>query len=418
MPLMSVASPHFPFSSTSNSSSTRHLHSAATVTAAASSSSDDFKYPLADPSTRWPNLRFLHLPAPRFPATVSPPPPARPPQVEEDEGAAEATTVEPLDTRAHRERVKKLSKLALRRARDWRERVAGLVDAILALPPGAPVDDVLDGARAAADEVVLVVGERSWWRALDAFEWLARSGAPAPRAVAVVLGVLGRARQDAVAEEVFVLFVGDGATVQVFNAMMGVYARSGRIDDVRQLLDTMRERGVEPDLVSFNTLINAMAKSRCLAAGVAPDLLLEVRQAGLRPDVITYNTLISACSKSSNLDDAVTIFEEMTYSECRPDLWTYNAMVSVHGRCGKVQEAERLFKELVEKGFMPDAVSYNSLLYAYAKEGDAENVERVCEELVKTGFTKNEITYNTLIHMYGKMGRLDIAIGLYWGYGL
>jgi hypothetical protein len=50
--------------------------------------------------------------------------------------------------------VKKLSKLALRRARDWRERVAGLVDAILALPPGAPVDDVLDGARAAADEVV------------------------------------------------------------------------------------------------------------------------------------------------------------------------------------------------------------------------------------------------------------------------
>lgn len=48
--------------------------------------------------------------------------------------------------------------------------------------------------------------------------------------------------------------------MQVFNAMLGVYARSGRFDDVRQLLDAMRGQGIEPDLVSFNTLITASAK--------------------------------------------------------------------------------------------------------------------------------------------------------------
>ncbi|CAN6164746.1 unnamed protein product [Urochloa humidicola] len=421
MALMAVVSPPFPFPS----SSTRHLRRAATATASATPSpSDDFDYPLADPSVRWPHLRFPHLPAPRFPAsvTVAPPAPARPPQEEHDDDHAETSTsasalVEPLDARAHRGRVKRLSKLALRRARDWRARVAGLADAVLALPPGSPVDDVLDGARAAPDEaafVVRAVGESSWRRSVDVFEWLARGGAaPAPRAVAVVLGVLGRARQGAAAEELFLRFAGEGATVQVFNAMMSVYARSGRFDDARQLLDTMRDRGIEPDLVSFNTLINARAKSGCLAAGVALDLLFEVRQAGLRPDVITYNTLISACSQSSNLEDAVTVFEEMVDSECRPDLWTYNAMVSVHGRCGKAEEAERLFRELVEKGFTPDAVTYNSLLHAFAKEGDIEKVERTCEDLVKAGFKKNEITYNTMIHMYGKMGRLDLAVGLY-----
>lgn len=333
--------------------------------------------------------------------------------------AASAAALEPLDARAHRGRVKKLSKLALRRARDWRARVAGLADRVLALAPGAPVGDVLDGARPAPDElafVVRAVGVASWRRALDAFEWLVASGggrAPGPRVVAVVLGVLGRARQDALAEDVFLRFAREGATVQVFNAMMGVYARSGRFDDARQLLDAMRDQDIEPDLVSFNTLINARAKSGCLAAGVALELLHEVRQAGLRPDAITYNTLISACSQGSNLDDAVAVFEEMIASECRPDLWTYNAMVSVHGRCGKAQEAELMFKELVEKGFQPDAVTYNSLLYAFAKEGDVERVERVCEELVKAGFRKDGITYNTMIHMYGKMGRLDLALGLY-----
>ncbi|KAL5200748.1 hypothetical protein ABZP36_021951 [Zizania latifolia] len=415
MPLMAVASQPL-----LSSSSTRHIRRATIVTAAASSAPDDFDYPLADPSVRWPHLRFPHLPAPRFPtATAAPPAPVkRPSEGEEPSGAVPFAAVEPLDARAHRGRVKKLSKLALRRARDWRARVAGLADRVLALPPGALVADVLDDARLAPDElafVVRAVGAASWRRALDAFEWVVASSAraPGPRVVAVVLGVLGRARQDALAEEVFLRFAREGATVQVFNAMMGVYARSGRFDDVRQLLDVMRDQGIEPDLVSFNTLINARAKSGCLAAGVALDLLREVRQAGLRPDAITYNTLISACSQGSNLDDAMAMFEEMIASECRPDLWTYNAMVSVHGRCGKTQEAEQMFRELVEKGFQPDAVTYNSLLFAFAKEGDVERVERVCEELVKAGFKKDGITYNTMIHMYGKMGRLDLALGLY-----
>ncbi|KAF0903789.1 hypothetical protein E2562_029894, partial [Oryza meyeriana var. granulata] len=423
MPLMAVASQPFFSSSTSNSTS-RHIRRATIATAAASSAPDDFDYPLADPSVRWPHLRFPHLPAPRFPAaTAAPPAPVARPSEGEEEPAEEAGTssaaaLEPLDARAHRGRVKKLSKLALRRARDWRARIAGVADRVLALPPGAPVGDVLDDARLAPDELAIVVravGAASWRRALDAFEWLVASGgrAQGPRVVAVVLGVLGRASQDALAEEVFLRFAREGATVQVFNAMMGVYARSGRFDDVRQLLDAMRDQDIEPDLVSFNTLINARAKSGCLAAGGALKLLHEVRQAGLRPDAITYNTLISACSQGSNLDDAVALFEEMIASECRPDLWTYNAMVSVHGRCGKAQEAERMFKELVEKGFQPDAVTYNSLLYAFAKEGDVDRVERVCEELVKAGFKKDGITYNTMIHMYGKMGRLDLALGLY-----
>uniref|UniRef100_A0A0E0DYB7 Pentatricopeptide repeat-containing protein-mitochondrial domain-containing protein n=1 Tax=Oryza meridionalis TaxID=40149 RepID=A0A0E0DYB7_9ORYZ len=419
MPLTAVASQPF-----LSSTSSRHIRRA-TVATAAAAAPDDFDYPLADPSVRWPHLRFPHLPSPRFPAA----PVARPEEGGEEEEeeqaaagpspAAAAAALEPLDARAHRGRVKKLSKLALRRARDWRARVAGLADRVLALPPSAPVGDVLDGARPAPDElafVVRAVGVASWRRALDAFEWLVASGggrAPGPRVVAVVLGVLGRARQDALAEEVFLRFAREGATVQVFNAMMGVYARSGRFDDARQLLDAMRDQDIEPDLVSFNTLINARAKSGCLAAGVALELLHEVRQAGLRPDAITYNTLISACSQGSNLDDAVAVFEDMIASECRPDLWTYNAMVSVHGRCGKAQEAELMFKELVEKGFQPDAVTYNSLLYAFAKEGDVERVERVCEELVKAGFRKDGITYNTMIHMYGKMGRLDLALGLY-----
>ncbi|KAI4965684.1 hypothetical protein ZWY2020_051139 [Hordeum vulgare] len=333
--LSAVSSP-LPFSFPSaRATPSRRARAAAASSATAS---DDFDY-LADPSVAGPASASRTSP-PRFPAAdaalllltlrrLG----ARGGGLVTPSSGPSAVAVEPLDARAHRGRLKKLSKVALRRARDWRERVSDLTDRLLALPPGAPVAEVLDDAWASPDElatVVRAVGAASWRRALDAFEWLAASSAR-PRPASSPSS--------------------SGATVQVFNAMMGVYARSGRFDDVRQLLDAMRGQGIEPDLVSFNTLINASAKSGCLAPGAAFDLLHEVRQAGLRPDVITYNTLIMA------------VFEEMI-DWCRR-LWTYNAMV------------------------------------------------RVCEELVKAGFRKDGITYNAAVHMYGKMGRLDLALGLY-----
>jgi pentatricopeptide repeat protein len=102
-----------------------------------------------------------------------------------------------------------------------------------------PVVEVLDEAWVSPDElayIVRIVGVASWRRALDAFEWLVSSSTagPGPCVVVVVLGVLGRARQDGSRRR-------SGAIVQVFNAMMGVYARSGCFDDVRQLLDAKRD---------------------------------------------------------------------------------------------------------------------------------------------------------------------------------
>ncbi|XP_038987454.1 pentatricopeptide repeat-containing protein At3g18110, chloroplastic [Phoenix dactylifera] len=441
MPLMALAGPPLPLSAASPSSrlpahpNLRRTVAAATATTSTSSTTEDhskpreFQYSRADPSVRWPNLKLDHSFHTQFPSPSPPVPtpnlpstdPHSPKTMEEEppETLGEEST-ETLDRKQFRTRSKKMSKLALQRARDWRQRVQLLTDRILALPPSALVADVLDhrGVQMTPTDLAFVVkwvGRHSWARALEVFEWLTlrRRHAPGPRLLAITISVLGRAHQDALAEEVFHLSDTGEPSVQVFNAMMGVYARTGRFAEVQELLNTMRDRGLEPDLVSFNTLINARAKAESLPPGSALELLQEVRRSGLRPDTITYNTLISACSRGAKLEEAMRVFEDMEASRCQPDLWTYNAMVSVYGRRGMTREVARLFRELGEKGFLPDAVTYNSLLFAYAKQGNVEMVERVCKELVDAGFKKDEITYNIIIHMYGKKGRLDLALQLY-----
>ncbi|XP_059459801.1 pentatricopeptide repeat-containing protein At3g18110, chloroplastic isoform X1 [Corylus avellana] len=426
----------------------------AATTATTSNSSDQvnvnnnnntqkFKYSRASPSVRWPHLKLTETyPSSQTQFTVASPPPTH--VVEDvgfslkasDSGAKEETRegdgaeslhmnvndeTQQVLGRPSKTKAKKMTKLALKRAKDWRERVKFLTDRILGLKPEEFVADVLDEKKVQMTPtdycfVVKWVGQSSWQRALEVYEWLNLRHwySPNARMLATILSILGKANQEALAVEIFTRAEpAEGNTVQVFNAMMGVYARNGRFDKVQQLLDTIRERGCEPDLVSFNTLINARLKAGAMVPNLAIELLNEVRRSGLRPDIITYNTLISACSRESNLEEATKVYIDMEVHNCQPDLWTYNAMISVYGRCGLSSKAEELFKDLESKGFFPDAVTYNSLLYAFAREGNVEKVKEICEEKVKMGFGKDEMTYNTLIHMYGKQGQHDLALQLY-----
>ncbi|KAJ8536992.1 hypothetical protein K7X08_035393 [Anisodus acutangulus] len=323
--------------------------------------------------------------------------------------------------RPSRTKAKKMTKLALKRAKDWRNRVQFLTDKILELKSEEFVADVLDEKMVQMTPtdycfVVKWVGQSSWQRALEVYEWLNLRNwySPNARMLATILAVLGKANQEALAVEIFMRAEQNiGNTVQVYNSMMGVYARNGRFSRVQELLDLMHKRGLEPDLVSFNTLINARLRSGPMTPNLEIELLNEVRSSGVQPDIITYNTLISACSRESNVEEAVRVFSDMESHRCRPDLWTYNAMISVFGRCGMDGEAARLFNELEANGFYPDAVTYNSLLHAFAKQGNIEKVKEIREEMVNMGFGKDEMTYNTIIDMYGKQGRHDLALEVY-----
>ncbi|GAB4826402.1 hypothetical protein Ancab_009267 [Ancistrocladus abbreviatus] len=437
-------------STSSSSSSSSSSRVTATATATTTETSEDsteelnpkkFSYSRAAPSVRWPNLKLveIHQPsqthfnlAPNIPTHL----------VEEshslgnaqefsdgdeiekiEDGAKLEEHDESLEVlgRPSKTKAKKMTKLALKRAKDWRRRVQILTDRILGLRPDEFVADVLDEGIVQMTPtdycfVVKWVGQSSWQRALEVYEWLNLRHwySPNARMLATILSVLGKANQEALAVEIFVRAEpAVGNAVQVYNAMMGVYARNGRFTKVQELLSLMQERGCEPDLVSFNTLINARLKSGPMGPNLATELLNEVRRSGLRPDIITYNTLISACSRESNLQEAIKVYGDMEEHKCLPDLWTYNAMISVFGRCGLACKAERLLRELESKGFLPDAVTYNSLLYAFAREGNVEKVEDICKEMMKKGFGKDEMTYNTIIHMYGKRGQYDLALQLY-----
>lgn len=98
--------------------------------------------------------------------------------------------------------------------------------------------------------------------------------------------------------------------MQVFNAILGAYAKQGQWEAVEQILELIEQRGCEPDIITFNTIANARCKYD-LQPGMASALLKEIERAGLRPDIVTYNTLLGGCIANKNATEAAEIVKEM-----------------------------------------------------------------------------------------------------------
>ena len=90
-----------------------------------------------------------------------------------------------------------------------------------------------------------------------------------------------------------------------------------------KLLSEMRDRGLEPNLYSYNSAIAA-----CEQPERALELLSEMRSCGLKPDVIAYNSAISVCEKGLQPQRALELLSEMRDRGVEPDVITYNAAIS------------------------------------------------------------------------------------------
>ncbi len=132
--------------------------------------------------------------------------------------------------------------------------------------------------------------------------------------------------------------------VKAANILMNCYAKLGYVESAQDLLHQMIAGDGEdvprmtPNLVTFNTLLDACFKAREL--DVALDVKQQIEDATLVPDARTYTTLIATVarktSSTSGVNDptlAFSLLQEMQARDIRPNGMTYSALIDVCGRC-------------------------------------------------------------------------------------
>lgn len=180
-------------------------------------------------------------------------------------------------------------------------------------------------------------------------------------------------------------------SISGYNSLIFMYSRCGSIEEAKKIFREMPLR----DLVSYNSLIAGYAVHG--HGHEALELLSRMQEEGIQPDRITFISVLTACSHACLTKQGCQIFDSIEH----PDIDHYSCMVDLLGRAGELDEAKRLVNRMPMK---PHAGVYGALLNASRIHKHVELGELAANELFELE-PENPGNYVLLSNIYASVGR-------------
>lgn len=200
-----------------------------------------------------------------------------------------------------------------------------------------------------------------------------------------------------------VIRCGFSSRSRVSNALLGVYAKCGKLSLARRFFEEMDER----DMVSWNSMISGYChRGENDEAHRLFDMMYEE---GVEPGLITWNILVAGYNHSGDCDAAMQLMNKMRDFGVTPDVFTWTSMISGLSQKNKIVEALELFREMLLVGVQPNGVTIASAISACASVKSLEKGKELHSFAVKIGLSDNVLVGNAIIDMYSKCGELEAA---------
>lgn len=209
----------------------------------------------------------------------------------------------------------------------------------------------------------------------------------------------------------------------VYAAMIDILGNSGRISEMREVLDQMRDDSCECKDSVFSFAIKTYASQGLLEDGIS--LFKSLGRFNCTDRTQTFNTLLEILLNQSQLDAAcqlfqqcsygwevksrtqslnllmqslcqrgqselaLHVFQEMDYQSCYPNRLSY--LILMKGLCqdGRLNEAIHLlysmFWRISQRGGGGDIVIYRTLLFALCDNGEIEQAVEILGKILRKG---------------------------------
>ena len=180
---------------------------------------------------------------------------------------------------------------------------------------------------------------------------------------------------------------------------------------VPQLLQDMVKDGLEPNLVTYSTILKGYCQNKL---GKAFELLQEMkRSTKYRPDEITYNTLIDGCARHGLYDKGVLLLREMQEAGVRPSNFTLSVLVKLATRSRRPEKAFELCKELAQQyNLRLNVQVYNNLIHACTSNQDMQHALQVLEQMLQEKIRPDARTFTLLLRGSVACGDVRETAGL------
>jgi len=196
------------------------------------------------------------------------------------------------------------------------------------------------------------------------------------------------------------------ANAASYNAVLRGYASAGRTQDALALRESMSDRGVTPNLVTFNTLLRACVDD----PKACTQLLAAMAAAGLSPDVATTTTLITAASRGGDVSLARTLFASVPALD--RDAPLYNAMLATLAFANLAAEAAELLRLMRATGTKPTVVSHGAVVAGLMRSGNLDGALAAYDVACAEGIRFDVRMFDMLIDGCLRTDRMDTLLRL------
>jgi len=196
-----------------------------------------------------------------------------------------------------------------------------------------------------------------------------------------------------------------------YNTMIDACARCWAMDRVPQLLECMRKECVEPDLLTYSSLVKGYSLAGDVRRGFK--VVEEMKSGGkLLPDEIMYNVLLDGCAKATLVDEALKLLQSMQDSGIAPSNHTLSILVKLLGRGKRVKEAFKMVEDLTGKyGLRPNIQVYTCLIQACLNNRQLDRAIAAHDKMVADSHCKpDERAYTALVRGCLQANGLDQAL--------
>ncbi len=226
---------------------------------------------------------------------------------------------------------------------------------------------------------------------------------------------------------------GVDANVISWNSVIDAYTKEKNPERAELLLREMNQEHlqgnhqVKPTMRTYSVVLSGWSDKQSHQSGDRAEQLLDLMKnladsGELEPlDLVVYNSVLACWAKSSVKGAAMRAkkFLEKRMIEMDgmiPDTYSYNTVMSALVREGRIVDAEAMIDSMREVGVNPDVTAYNTIIYAWIKSGAKDAIQRVKNVHNRMKEDKNVeadlITMNTLLHFYSKSGNPEAAENL------
>ncbi|KAJ0093762.1 hypothetical protein Patl1_26989 [Pistacia atlantica] len=205
-----------------------------------------------------------------------------------------------------------------------------------------------------------------------------------------------------------------------WNAMLSVYARSGRRNEALEMFETVPDRnlsllelgkqihgiviafGYESSLFISNALVDMYAKCSDIVA--AKNIFGRMR----RKDVVSWTSIIVGEAQHGRAEEALAIYDAMVSAGVKPSEVTFVGLTYACSHVGLVSRGRKLFKSMTDDyGISPSLKHYKCFVDLRSRSGHLAEAENVIKAMP---FKPNKHTWKFLLSACKQHGNTQMGI--------